>query len=125
MHSSIWPQKLQVDISGRLHAFFAQQASIIRILSILSSHQQGIHIGWRSAVSDAVLRSLAEHAGMMVERQFVYWDEIKKVGVPTFGDSITVLTINIERHNAAHDSAPWPSAAPCERLRDVRDGFIM
>ena len=57
----------------------------------LNSHQQGMHIGWRSAVNNDLVRSVAEHAGLTVERQFVYWDEMKKIGVPNFGDSITVL----------------------------------
>jgi ubiquinone/menaquinone biosynthesis C-methylase UbiE len=57
----------------------------------LSSHVQDEHPGWRSAVDNALIRHCAEQSALRVDRQFVYWDEARKIGVPNFGDSITVL----------------------------------
>lgn len=57
----------------------------------VSNHVQDAHPGWRSAVNNALLRDFAVEAGLSVERQLVYWDEVGKIGVPNFGDSITML----------------------------------
>lgn len=54
-------------------------------------HEQDRHPGWRSAVNRALVQSAAAASGLSVERQFVYWDEARRIGVPRFGDAITVL----------------------------------
>ena len=55
------------------------------------SHQQNGAPGWRSAMSGALMRELAETAGLAVLSQFTYWDEEAKIGVPRFGDQITTV----------------------------------
>ena len=62
-------------------------AAIIHHANItnLSSH------GWRSAVNNGLVHALVDRTGMRVERQFVYWDEVNKIGVSNHGDSITVI----------------------------------
>ena len=52
--------------------------------------------GWRSPVSSADIRRWAEEAGLMVERQESMWTRDsprgrRRIGVPRFGDCITVL----------------------------------
>ncbi len=60
-------------------------------ISELSSHDQDKHPGWRSAVNNSVVQRFAARSSLIVERQFMYWDEDRKIGVPNFGDSLTVL----------------------------------
>lgn len=55
------------------------------------SHSQASHPGWRSAVNAEIIRELAAEAGLQVNSQFQYWDPAQKIGVPRFGDIITVL----------------------------------
>ncbi len=55
------------------------------------THRQEEAPGWRSAVTGAAVRVMAAEAGLAVERQFTYWDEARRIGVPRFGDQITVL----------------------------------
>lgn len=60
-------------------------------ISDLATHDQSAHPGWRSAVNRELVRSAAKEAGLTVERQFVYWDEGQRIGVPRFGDAISTL----------------------------------
>jgi ubiquinone/menaquinone biosynthesis C-methylase UbiE len=57
----------------------------------VADHSQDKHPGWRSAVNRHVVRSDAEAAGLNVTRQFVFWDERNRLGVPRFGDVISEL----------------------------------
>ena len=68
-------------------------AAIIHHANItdLSSHDQNKSLGWRSAVNNSLVHALVDRTGMRVERQFVYWDEVNKIGVPNHADSITVI----------------------------------
>jgi ubiquinone/menaquinone biosynthesis C-methylase UbiE len=54
-------------------------------------HEQEGSPGWRSAMTEALMRDYAKDAGLTVVSQFVYWDEANKIGVPRFGDRITRL----------------------------------
>lgn len=56
-----------------------------------AAHDQDTHPGWRSAVNREIVQFGAEAAGLNVERQFVFWDEAQRIGVPRFGDAITAL----------------------------------
>jgi len=57
----------------------------------VGAHRQKDHEGWRSAVNEHVVRDFASEAGLNVETQLTYWDEAGKIGVPRFGDKISVL----------------------------------
>jgi ubiquinone/menaquinone biosynthesis C-methylase UbiE len=57
----------------------------------IATHEQEKSEGWRSAMDAALMRRMAEEAGLGVAAQFVYWDEARKIGVPRFGDVITRL----------------------------------
>jgi hypothetical protein len=57
----------------------------------VSGHKQDAHPGWRSAVNAALVRELAESAGLAVTAQFTYWDRDAKIGVPRFDDLISEL----------------------------------
>jgi ubiquinone/menaquinone biosynthesis C-methylase UbiE len=58
----------------------------------LNSHVQDDHPGWRSAVNAEMIRDFATELGLAVSAQFIYWDKSKTLGVPRFGDMITILT---------------------------------
>jgi len=60
-------------------------------VSDVGSHIQDGSPGWRSAMSADLMRALACEAGLLVDSQFVYWDNERKIGVPRFGDRITRL----------------------------------
>jgi ubiquinone/menaquinone biosynthesis C-methylase UbiE len=55
----------------------------------LPSHTQAKAEGWRAPMTGALFAELATSAGLIVEDQFVYWDETNKIGVPRLGDRIT------------------------------------
>jgi hypothetical protein len=84
-----------------IHAYMSEIARVLRSAGVaiihhanivnLSAHKQDKHPGWRSAVDNAVIQRAAERGGLAVERQFVYWDEGKKIGVPNFHDSVSLL----------------------------------
>jgi ubiquinone/menaquinone biosynthesis C-methylase UbiE len=57
----------------------------------VDNHVQAEHKGWRSPINERIMKELAEKAGLQVVRQFVYWDEERKIGVPRFNDRITQL----------------------------------
>ncbi len=61
----------------------------------LETHRQQDHQGWRSAVNAEIVRGFASEAGLSIERQFALWDEANKIGVPRFGDTISVLGRNL------------------------------
>jgi len=58
----------------------------------LAAHSQQQAEGWRSAVDNSMIRSFALNAGLTVAAQFSFWDEDRKIGVPRFGDSISILS---------------------------------
>ena len=98
----VWSYDSFVHMSpGVIARYVAEIARVLRPTAVaiihhanirdLSSHCQDAHPGWRSAVDNALLRSYAQQSRLMVEQQFVYWDEDKKIGVPNHGDSITVF----------------------------------
>jgi ubiquinone/menaquinone biosynthesis C-methylase UbiE len=62
----------------------------------LANHRQDNAAGWRSAMSAELIRELAQHAGLSVSSQYIYWDDEKKIGVPRFGDRLTQLKREIE-----------------------------
>jgi ubiquinone/menaquinone biosynthesis C-methylase UbiE len=46
--------------------------------------------GWRSAVTADLVRELATRCGLEPIDQFAYWDKARSIGVPRFGDCITI-----------------------------------
>lgn len=57
----------------------------------LDLHRQEEHPGWRSRVNAALIRDIVERNGLAVADQFTFWDQEKSIGVPRFGDKITVI----------------------------------
>ena len=56
-----------------------------------ATHQPSRSKGWRSAVSAGMVAEMAAAAGLGVERQALFWDEARRIGVPNNGDKVSWL----------------------------------
>jgi hypothetical protein len=59
---------------------------------LLSMGRLRDHDGWRSNISKTTIKELAGLNGLMVIKQFQYWDDNLEFGVPRFNDRVSILT---------------------------------
>ena len=86
-----------VHHAGRRHAFLwtrflrhrgAAGAWIYRALTL----GLGDDDGWRSDVSRKLVRQLVKKSGLTLESQVDTWDKERGIGVPRYGDAVTIVS---------------------------------